>query len=88
MRGGIATDHGGFGLMKEELVAHLRVAGHEVIEFGAHGLSQRDNYPDFVVPLARSVGAGKVERGGDLRQRRRRIGLRKQDTRHSRRAGA
>ena len=62
MRGGIATDHGGFGL-KEELVAHLRVAGHEVIEFGAHGLSQGDNYPDFVVPLARAVAAGKVERG-------------------------
>ena len=63
MRGGIATDHGGLGLMKEELVAHLRVAGHEVIEFGAHGLSQGDNYPDFVVPLARAVAAGKVERG-------------------------
>jgi ribose 5-phosphate isomerase B len=57
MRGGIATDHGGFGL-KEELVAHLRGAGHEVIEFGAHGLSQGDNYPDFVVPLARAVAAG------------------------------
>ena len=38
MRGGIATDHGGFGL-KEELVAHFRGAGHEVIEFGGHGLS-------------------------------------------------
>ena len=65
MRGEIATDHGGFGLMKEELVAHLRVAGHEVIEFGAHGLSQGDNYPDFVVPLARAVaaGMGMVERG-------------------------
>jgi len=29
MRVGIATDHGGFGL-KEELVGHLRAAGHEV----------------------------------------------------------
>ena len=38
MRVGIATDHGGFGL-KEELVAHLRAAGHEVVDFGAHGLN-------------------------------------------------
>ena len=38
MRLGIATDHGGFGL-KEELVAHLKVAGHEVVDFGAHGLN-------------------------------------------------
>ncbi|MGA8599183.1 MAG: RpiB/LacA/LacB family sugar-phosphate isomerase, partial [Bryobacteraceae bacterium] len=62
MRVGIATDHGGFGL-KEELVAHLREAGHEVVDFGAHNLALNDDYPDFVVPLARAVAAGRVERG-------------------------
>ena len=62
MRVGIATDHGGFGL-KEELVAQLRVAGHEVIDFGANMLSPDDDYPDFVTPLARAVAAGQVERG-------------------------
>ena len=62
MRVGIATDHGGFSL-KEELVAHLRAAGHEVIDFGAHTLNPGDDYPDFVIPLARAVAAGKVERG-------------------------
>jgi ribose 5-phosphate isomerase B len=62
MRVGIATDHGGFGL-KEELVAHLREAGHQVIDVGAHSLNPGDDYPDFVVPLARAVAAGKVERG-------------------------
>ena len=62
MRVGIATDHGGFGL-KEELVARLRAAGHEVVDFGAHKLSQDDDYPDFVVPLAQAVAAGKVDRG-------------------------
>ena len=62
MRVGIATDHGGFGL-KEELVAHLRAAGHEVVDFGAHGLNPGDDYPDFVIPLARAVAAGTVERG-------------------------
>src|SRR5499427_1193496 len=62
MRIGIATDHGGFGL-KEELVAQLRTAGHEVIDFGAHTLSPGDDYPDFVTPLARAVAEQKVERG-------------------------
>ena len=47
MRVGIATDHGGFGL-KEELVAQLRAAGHEVVDFGAHTLDPHDDYPDFV----------------------------------------
>jgi ribose 5-phosphate isomerase B len=62
MRIGIATDHGGFGL-KEEIVAQLRAAGHEVIDFGAHRLTPDDDYPDFVTPLARAVVAGQVERG-------------------------
>ena len=62
MRIGIATDHGGFGL-KEELVAQLREAGHDVVDFGANSLSPDDDYPDFVTPLGRAVAAGLVERG-------------------------
>jgi ribose 5-phosphate isomerase B len=62
MRVGIATDHGGFSL-KEDLVAHLRAAGHEVVDFGAQSLNPGDDYPDFVIPLARAVSAGQVERG-------------------------
>src|ERR1700742_4852553 len=62
MRVGVATDHGGFGL-KEELVTQLREAGHEVIDFGAYHLNPDDAYPDFVVPLARALAAGKVDRG-------------------------
>ncbi len=62
MRVGIATDHGGFGL-KEDLVAQLRAAGHDVVDFGADKLSPDDDYPDFVVPLAEAVAAGTVERG-------------------------
>lgn len=62
MRLGICTDHGGFSL-KEELTAQLRAAGHEVVDFGAHALSSSDDYPDFVIPLAEAVAAGKVERG-------------------------
>lgn len=62
MRVGITTDHGGFDL-KVELVAHLREAGHEVVDLGAHSLNPGDDYPDFVIPLAHAVIAGKVERG-------------------------
>jgi len=62
MRLGIATDHGGFGL-KEELIEQLRGAGHEVVDFGAHSSDHGDDYPDYVVPLARAVVAGEVERG-------------------------
>jgi ribose 5-phosphate isomerase B len=62
MRVGIATDHGGFAL-KQELVAHLRADGHEVVDFGAYSLTPGDDYPDFVVPLGEAVAAGKIERG-------------------------
>jgi ribose 5-phosphate isomerase B len=62
MRVGVATDHGGFGL-KEDLVARLRAAGHEVVDFGAHELNPGDDYPDFMIPLGRAVATGTVERG-------------------------
>ena len=62
MRIGIATDHGGFSL-KEQLLSQLREAGHEVVDFGAHHLSIDDDYPDYVLPLAQAVAAGKVDRG-------------------------
>ena len=62
MRVGIATDHGGFNL-KQDLLGRLKAAGHEVVDFGAHSLVTGDDYPDFVIPLARAVSAGQVERG-------------------------
>ena len=62
MRVGIATDHGGFDL-KQELAARLRAAGHELVDFGADRLDPADDYPDFVIPLARAVASRAVERG-------------------------
>ena len=61
-RVGIATDHGGFPL-KQDLLARLRAAGHDVVDFGANELRPDDDYPDFVIPLAQAVAAGTVERG-------------------------
>ena len=62
MRIGIATDHGGFWL-KEGLLLRLKEAGHEVVDFGALSLNSDDDYPDVVIPLARSVASGDVDRG-------------------------
>ena len=61
MRIGIAADHGGFEL-KEQLTAALKSAGYEVADFGAQELVPGDDYPDFVVPLARAVAKGEVTR--------------------------
>src|SRR5205807_1864038 len=62
MRVGIAADHGGFTL-KEDLRGQLAAAGHDIVDFGARRLDSDDDYPDFVIPLARAVAAGRVERG-------------------------
>src|SRR5215469_3402068 len=62
MRIGIAADHGGFAL-KEDLRGRLAAAGHDVVELGAFRLDPGDDYPDFVLPMASAVAAGKVERG-------------------------
>jgi len=62
MKIGIAADHGGYEL-KEALGDFLKSKGHEVQDFGAFGLDSTDDYPDFVIPLARSIVSGEVERG-------------------------
>lgn len=59
---GIAADHGGFAL-KAELLRSLRSCGCEVVDFGAHALDPTDDYPDFVIPLARAIATGKLMRG-------------------------
>ncbi|MGB6066609.1 MAG: RpiB/LacA/LacB family sugar-phosphate isomerase [Desulfomonilaceae bacterium] len=59
---GIAADHGGFAL-KEAVRAALESAGHTVDDFGAYAMLTDDDYPDFVIPLAKAVAAGQVQRG-------------------------
>lgn len=62
MKIGIAADHGGFHL-KEATKSWLSSLGHELKDFGAYELDNADDFPDFVVPLARSVASGECERG-------------------------
>jgi len=59
---GIAADHGGFEL-KEFLAAMLREAHYDVLDFGDGQPKPDDDYPDFVVPLARAVARAEVDRG-------------------------
>lgn len=59
---GIAADHGGYEL-KEYLSRKLREARFEVIDFGDRVPDSGDDYPYYVVPLARAVAGGDVDRG-------------------------
>ena len=62
MRIGVAADHGGYEL-KQHLTATLTSAGYEVVDFGAYELDPDDDYPSFVVPLAKAVTRAEVDRG-------------------------
>jgi ribose 5-phosphate isomerase B len=62
MQIGIAADHGGYAL-KGEIAESLRHWGYEVSDFGAYRLDPEDDYPDFIIPLARAVAAKEIERG-------------------------
>ncbi len=50
----IGTDHAGFGL-KEALVPYLKTQGYEVIDKGAFKYDEKDDYPDFIIPVAEEV---------------------------------
>ncbi|MGA2730971.1 MAG: RpiB/LacA/LacB family sugar-phosphate isomerase [Terracidiphilus sp.] len=62
MRVGIASDHGGF-VLKEEIAKLLRDSAYEVVDFGALQPNLGDDYPDYVIPLAKAVATGEVDRG-------------------------
>ena len=50
----IGTDHAGY-VLKEKLVSLLKGEGHEVVDKGAFEYNEHDDYPDFVIPVAREV---------------------------------
>ena len=50
----IGTDHAGY-VLKNKLVSSLKGQRHEVIDMGAFEYNEGDDYPDFVVPVARAV---------------------------------
>ncbi|MFH1200740.1 MAG: RpiB/LacA/LacB family sugar-phosphate isomerase [bacterium] len=58
----IGTDHAGY-VLKEKLVSSLKGQGYEVIDMGAFEYNESDDYPDFVVPVARAVSENPNVRG-------------------------
>lgn len=50
----IASDHAGFKL-KEELKKYLAELGYSVNDFGAFSYDENDDYPDFILPLAKEI---------------------------------
>jgi len=62
MKIGVASDHGGFEL-KVLLADWLRSAGHTLEDFGSYMLQGDDDYPDYVIPMAKAVAAGDIDRG-------------------------
>ncbi|MEP6794329.1 MAG: RpiB/LacA/LacB family sugar-phosphate isomerase [Saprospiraceae bacterium] len=59
---GIAADHGGYEL-KEYLLQMLNESGWDVIDFGNKEYNPDDDYPDYVVPLAKAISDGMIQRG-------------------------
>lgn len=51
MRVYLGADHAGFEL-KNTIAEHLRGAGHEVIDCGAHDYDPEDDYPAFCIEAA------------------------------------
>ena len=49
-------------VLKDELAAWLREAGHDVLDLGTNGPESVD-YPEYGAKLARAVGSGEAERG-------------------------
>lgn len=58
---GIGSDHAGFRY-KQDIAAHLRAGGHEVVDFGTDS-EEPVSYVTFIRPVALAVAAGKCERG-------------------------
>lgn len=61
MKIALAADHAGWKL-KEEAKLWLESEGHTVFDYGATEESSDDDFPDFVIPAARAVAMGEVER--------------------------
>ena len=59
---GIACDHGGFDL-KEIIKSFHGLRDYDLIDFGADSFIRDDDYPDFVIPLAKAVAAQKIQKG-------------------------
>ena len=56
MRIHVASDHAGYDL-KVAVAEHLRAAGHDVVDHGAHAYDALDDYPPFCIEAGEAVVA-------------------------------
>lgn len=62
MRIAVGADHAGVPL-NERVIDELRLAGHEVSDFGTHDGSVPDDYPDYAKLVGEAVQNGAAEIG-------------------------
>ena len=58
----LGSDHAGFEL-KEEIKKHLLNKDFEVEDMGADSLDPKDDYPDFIIPVAKKVAENPKNKG-------------------------
>lgn len=61
MRVAVGSDHAGFE-MKEQVAAHVREAGHQVLDVGTHSAAPAD-YPDYAEALGMAILNNQADRG-------------------------
>lgn len=62
MRIYIGSDHAGFEL-KQKLIPFMESLGHQVTDKGALTFDEHDDYPDFIIPVAKEVAKNPSSRG-------------------------
>jgi ribose 5-phosphate isomerase B len=60
MRIAVGADHAGFQL-KQDVAAHLRELGHDVIDLGTSSIEPVD-YPDYAEAVGKAVREGRADR--------------------------
>jgi len=58
----IGSDHAGFEL-KDELIKFLEKKDYEITDHGAFEYDEDDDYPDFVLPVAKAVALDPESKG-------------------------
>ena len=62
MKIAVGADHAGVPL-NERVIDELRLAGHEITDFGTHDATVPDDYPDYAKLVGEAVQSGAAEIG-------------------------
>lgn len=58
----LGSDHAGYNL-KEEVKKYLQKEGYDIEDKGANELNEKDDYPDFIFPVAKEVAKNPSSKG-------------------------